>query len=75
MQARGEGRYVDALRVGGKPVSRTWLAHEELLEGAALEFRMSPRPNTVRGAREIDAPYSFSRDPARPAVLREKAEP
>jgi len=75
VQARGEGRYVNALRVGGKLVSRTWLAHEELLEGAALEFRMSPRPNTMRGAREIDAPYSFSRDPARPAVLREKAEP
>jgi predicted alpha-1,2-mannosidase len=72
VRARGDGRYVDALRVNGKPVSRSWLGHAELTQGARLDFSMASRPNTRRGTREQDAPYSFSRDPARPAVLREE---
>jgi predicted alpha-1,2-mannosidase len=72
VHARGDGRYVDALSVNGKPVSRSWLGHAELTQGARLDFSMASRPNTVRGTREQDAPYSFSRDPARPAVLREE---
>jgi predicted alpha-1,2-mannosidase len=70
VRAKGDGRYVDALRVNGKAVSRTWLGQEELQGGATLDFRMSARPNTLRGTREQDAPYSFSRDPARPAAAQ-----
>ena len=72
VRARGDGRYVDALRVNGKPVGRNWLGHAELTQGARLDFSMATRPNTTRGTREQDAPYSFSRDPARPAALREE---
>lgn len=72
LRARGAGRYIDALRVNGKPVGRNWLGHAELTRGATLDFSMSTRPNTTRGTREQDAPYSFSRDPDRPAVLREE---
>jgi predicted alpha-1,2-mannosidase len=69
VRARGNGRYVDALRVNGKPVSRTWLGHAELTQGATLDFSMSPHPNKTRGTRRQDAPYSFSRDPARPQIV------
>lgn len=72
VRARGDGRYVDALRIGGKAIQRNWLDHAELANGTTLDFTMSPRPNKLRGTREQDAPYSFSRDPARPAVLREE---
>jgi len=62
VNAKGKGRYVDALKVNGKAVERTWLSHEELMKGASLDFSMSAKPNMVRGTREQDVPYSFSRD-------------
>ncbi len=65
VNAKGDGRYVDALKVNGKAVERTWLSHEELMKGASLDFRMSAKPNMVRGTREQDVPYSFSRDEKR----------
>jgi predicted alpha-1,2-mannosidase len=62
VNAKGEGRYVDALRVNGRAVERNWLGHEELMGGAKLDFSMSAKPNMKRGTREQDAPYSLSRE-------------
>ena len=62
VSARGDGRYVDALRVNGRAVERNWLGHEELMGGARLDFSMSAKPNMKRGTREQDAPYSLSRE-------------
>ena len=62
VSARGDGRYVDALRVNGRAVERNWLGHEELTGGARLDFSMSAKPNMKRGTREQDAPYSLSRE-------------
>jgi predicted alpha-1,2-mannosidase len=59
-------RYVDGLRVNGKAIDRNWLGHAELMQGARLEFRMAAKPNTQRGTKETDAPYSMSTDPAAP---------
>ena len=57
-------RYVDALSIDGKPVSRNWVGHDELMRGAKLEFRMTDKPNQRRGTSAADAPYSFSQDPS-----------
>lgn len=65
INARGDGRYVDKLAVGGRAIERNWLGHDELLKGATLDFSMSAQPNTRRGTRPADAPYSFSLDPKR----------
>lgn len=65
IKARGDGRYVDKLAVGGRAIERNWLGHEELLKGATLDFSMSAQPNTRRGTKPADAPYSFSLDPQR----------
>jgi len=65
INARGDGRYVDKLAVGGRAIERNWLEHEELTRGATLDFSMSAQPNTRRGTRPADAPYSFSLDPKR----------
>ncbi|SFD14744.1 GH92 family glycosyl hydrolase [Massilia yuzhufengensis] len=62
LRARGAGRYIDALRIDGKTAERNWVGHGELMQGATLDFSMSTRPNTGRGIRAQDAPYSFSRD-------------
>jgi putative alpha-1,2-mannosidase len=55
---------VDALRIDGKPVSRNWIGHDELMRGARLDFDMADQPNKRRGTAPADAPYSFSTDPA-----------
>ena len=65
INARGDGRYVDKLAVGGRAIERNWLGHEELTGGATLDFSMSAQPNTRRGTKPADAPYSFSLDPKR----------
>jgi predicted alpha-1,2-mannosidase len=65
INARGDGRYVDKLAVGGRAIERNWLGHDELLKGATLDFSMSAQPNTRRGTKPADAPYSFSLDPKR----------
>ena len=62
VSARGDGRYVDALRGNGRAVERNWRGHEELMGGARLDFSMSAKPNMKRGTREQDAPYSLSRE-------------
>ena len=55
-----ENRYVNALKVNGKPYSKLWLNHTELQKGAVLDFEMTATPNKKRGTNEADFPYSFS---------------
>lgn len=55
-----ENRYVNALKVNGKPYSKLWLNHTELQKGAVLDFDMTATPNKKRGTNEADFPYSFS---------------
>jgi len=55
-----ENRYVNALKINGKPYSKNWLNHMDLQKGAVLDFDMSATPNKKRGTNEADFPYSFS---------------
>ncbi len=53
-------RYVQTLKVNGKPYAHNWLDHAALTQGATLDFEMSAQPNTRRGTAPADAPYSLS---------------
>jgi predicted alpha-1,2-mannosidase len=53
-------RYVQALKVNGKPYAHNWLDHAALMQGATLDFEMSAAPNIRRGTGAADAPYSLS---------------
>lgn len=55
-------RYVNSLRINGKIYSNNWVGHFDLLNGAALEFEMVDKPNTVRGTTKESFPYSFSNE-------------
>lgn len=55
-------RYVNSLRINGKTYSNNWVGHFDLLNGAALEFEMVDKPNTVRGTSKESFPYSFSNE-------------
>ena len=56
-----ENKYISTLSVNGQPVTRNYLTHDELLNGATIKVTMSHTPNTQRGIQAEDAPYSFSR--------------
>ncbi|MFL6675544.1 MAG: GH92 family glycosyl hydrolase [Massilia sp.] len=59
--ANGPGkRYIRAARLNGRPYTRNWLAHADLVQGATFDVDMAAAPNLRRGTAAADAPYSFS---------------
>jgi predicted alpha-1,2-mannosidase len=54
-------RYVKSVKLNGKPYSKMYITHTDLLQGAVLEFEMSPTPNKHRGTKAEDKPYSMTR--------------
>ena len=55
-----KNRYVKAVLRNGKPYSRLFITHEDLLEGGTIEFVMSSSPNKHRGLKAEDKPYSLT---------------
>lgn len=52
--------YVQRLKVNGKPYTKMYLTHEQLTNGATLEFEMGSKPNKKRGTDKADKPYSMT---------------
>ena len=57
-----ENRYIASMTVNGKTLTRNYLTHKELMNGAKITMKMSSTPNKQRGVRESDFPYSFSKE-------------
>ena len=55
-------RYIHSLKINGKEYNHNWLKHEELMNGAVLDFEMSHVPNTQRGVNDEDFPYSLTNE-------------
>jgi putative alpha-1,2-mannosidase len=55
-----ENKYVQSATLGGKPLVRAWLRHDELVTAGELAFVMGPRPSRAWGAAEADRPPSMS---------------
>jgi len=55
-----ESFYVKGLKVNGKPWNHNYLLQSDLQKGATLLFDMSGTPDTVRGTKPEDRPYSMS---------------
>ena len=55
-------RYIHSLKMNGKEYNHNWLKHEELMNGAVLDFEMSHAPNTQRGVNDEDFPYSLTNE-------------
>lgn len=53
-------RYVQSLKVNGKPYTKLYLTHDMLTQGATLEFDMGSKPNKKRGLSKADKPYSMT---------------
>jgi predicted alpha-1,2-mannosidase len=55
-----ENKYIQSATLNGKPVSKTWLSHKEIMDGGTLTFKMGPEPNKKWGNDPGDAPPSMS---------------
>jgi predicted alpha-1,2-mannosidase len=53
-------RYVQAVQWNGKPHTKNWVSHQDLLKGGVLQFTMGAQPNKQRGTSPSAFPYSLS---------------
>ena len=53
-------RYVKSVLLNGKPYTKTYITHDDLMAGGELEFVMSSKPNKKRGVAKADKPYSLT---------------
>ena len=65
MEIKAEGvsdtnRYVKSVLLNGKPYTKTYITHDDLMAGGELEFVMSSKPNKKRGLAASDKPYSLT---------------
>jgi len=42
--------YVQSVTWNGAPIERPWIAHNDLMKGGVLRFRLGPEPNLQWGA-------------------------
>lgn len=55
--------YIQSVRWNGKPWTRNWISHADLVKGGELEFEMGRTPSRF-GTAKADRPPSFGRLPA-----------
>ena len=53
-----ENVYIQSAMLNGKPLTRSWISHKELMAGGELVFEMGPLPNKNWGAAPQDRPPS-----------------
>jgi predicted alpha-1,2-mannosidase len=53
-------RYIQSATLNGKPITRTWISHAEILAGGELVFVMGTEPNRQWGSSPADAPPSMT---------------
>lgn len=58
-------RYVQSVKLNGKPVLRNYILHSEIADGATLDFVMGPNPSQW-GSGVDDVPTSITKGDAKP---------
>lgn len=54
-------KYIQSATLNGKSMSKTWLSHDEIINGGTLIFEMGPEPNKKWGNHKTDIPPSMTR--------------
>ncbi len=52
--------YVSSITLNGKPLDRSYLRHEEIMQGGELHFIMGSKPNVTWGTEPSARPYSMT---------------
>jgi predicted alpha-1,2-mannosidase len=55
--------YIQSARLNGRPLTRAWIYHAEMVAGGKLEFEMGPQPNPQWGTQPEEAPPLLRRSP------------
>ena len=55
-------RYVSDFKLNGKTYTKNYVTHQDLMNGAKIDIRMSDAPNKTKGIQQSDFPYSFSNE-------------
>ncbi len=55
-------RYIDSITLNGKPYTKNYLTHADIMKGGSIVCAMSAEPNRSRGTQEADFPYSFTNE-------------
>lgn len=55
-----ENRYVKRILLNGKPYTKMYITHSDILDGGTLEFMMTSKPDRRRGTAPGDKPYSLT---------------
>ena len=53
-------RYVQSATLDGRPLTKCWFYHDQLVDGGSLVLKMGAKPNRDWGSRPEDAPPSLS---------------
>jgi predicted alpha-1,2-mannosidase len=52
--------YIKSVTLNGKPLSRLFLRHEEIMKGGELRFLMSPKAEATWSMEQLEMPYSMT---------------
>ena len=52
--------YIQSATLNGKPYTRNYIRHQDIVNGGVLRFEMGSKPATDRGIKEEDKPFSLS---------------
>lgn len=55
-EASAENIYIQRVTLNGKPYTKNYIAHEDILRGGTMEFKMGPEPNPDWGNKPEDCP-------------------
>jgi predicted alpha-1,2-mannosidase len=56
-----KNRYIQSATLDGKPLTKPWFYHADLVDGGSLVLEMGPEPNVNWGSKPGDAPPSMSK--------------
>ena len=56
-----KNRYVQSMKLNGKPYDKLYITHADLLNGCTIEFVMGSKPNKKRGLKADCKPYSMTK--------------
>jgi len=59
---KAANRFIHGAKLNGKPYTKNWISHSDVINGATLELNMADKPNKNRGIDEADFPFSLSKD-------------
>ncbi|RED47483.1 GH92 family glycosyl hydrolase [Seonamhaeicola aphaedonensis] len=56
-----ENVYIQSATLDGKPYTKSWIHHDDIMAGSTLEFEMGPEPNKAWGTKLKDRHVSISK--------------